>query len=37
MLEYVVKFTQLAHFRDDYVDTDMAKVRKFEDGLKLSI
>ena len=37
MLEYVAKFTKLAHFRDDYVATDMAKVRKFEDGVKLSI
>ena len=37
MLEYVAKFTQLVRFGDDYVATDMAKVRKFEDGLKLSI
>ena len=37
MLEYVAKFTELAHFTDDYMATDMAKVRKFEDGLKLSI
>ena len=37
VLEYVVKFTELARFGDDYVATDMAKVRKFEDGLKLSI
>ena len=37
MLEYVAKFTELACFADDYVATDMAKVRKFEDGLKLSI
>ena len=37
MLEYVAKFTELAHFANDYVATDMAKVRKFEDGLKLSI
>ena len=37
MLEYVAKFTELACFVDDYVATDMAKVRKFEDGLKLSI
>ena len=37
MLEYMAKFTELAHFTDDYVATDMAKVRKFEDGLKLSI
>ena len=37
MLKYVAKFTELAHFVDDYVATDMAKMRKFEDGLKLSI
>ena len=37
MLEYVDKFTELSRFADDYVATDMAKVRKFEDGLKLSI
>ena len=37
VLKYVVKFTELARFGDDYVATDMAKVRKFEDGLKLSI
>ena len=37
VLEYVAKFTELACFKDDYVATDMAKVRKFEDGLKLSI
>ena len=37
VLEYVAKFTELAHFEDDYVASNMAKVRKFEDGLKLSI
>ena len=37
VLKYVAKFTELAHFGDDYVATDMAKVQKFEDGLKLSI
>ena len=37
MLEYVAKFTELVCFADDYVATDIAKVRKFEDGLKLSI
>ena len=37
VLEYVAKFTELTCFRDDYVATDMAKVRKFEDSLKLSI
>ena len=35
--EYVAKFTKLARFADDYVATDLEKVRKFEDGLKLSI
>ena len=33
----MAKFTKLAHFGDDYVAIDMAKVRKFKDGLKLSI
>ena len=37
MLEYVAKFTELACFGDDYVATDITKVWKFEDGLKLSI
>ena len=37
VLEYVAKFTKLACFGDDYVATDMAKVRKFKDGLKLTI
>ena len=37
VLEYVAKFTELARFGDDYVATDMAKVRNFEDGLKFSI
>ena len=37
VLEYVAKFTELTHFVNDYVATDMAKVKKFEDGLKLSI
>ena len=37
MLEYVAKLTELARFTDDYVATDMAKVRKYEDGLKMSI
>ena len=37
VLEYVAKFTELAHFEDDYVATDATKVRRFEDGLKLSI
>ena len=37
VLEYVAKFTDLARFGDDYVASDMAKVKKLEDGLKLSI
>ena len=37
VLEYVARFTELARFRDDYVATDAAKVRKFEDGLMLPI
>ena len=37
VLEYVARFTQLARFVDDYVATNLAKVRRFEDGLRLSI
>ena len=37
MLEYLAKFTELARFADDYAAMDIAKVRKFKDGLKLSI
>ena len=37
VIKYVAKFTELARFGDDCVAIDMAKVRKFEDGLKLSI
>ena len=37
VLEYVTKFIELACFKDDYVATDMAMVKNFEDGLKLSI
>ena len=37
VLEYVAKFTELARFSNDYVATDMAKVRKLDDGLKFSI
>ena len=29
VMEYVANFTELAYFSDDYVATDMAKVRKF--------
>ena len=37
VMEYVARFTKLAPFSNDYVATDMAKVRRFENGLKLSI
>ena len=37
VMEYVARFTELARFPDDYVATDMAKVRRFKNGLKLSI
>ena len=37
IMEYVAKFTELARFADDYVANNMAKVRRFENGLKLSI
>ena len=37
MMEYMAKFTKLARFGDDYVATDLAKVRRFENGLKMSI
>ena len=37
VMDYVARFTELDRFFDDYVATDMAKVRRFENGLKLSI
>ena len=37
VMEYVARFTELARFADDYVAMDMAKVRRFENGIKLSI
>ena len=37
VMEYMAKFTELTHFGDDYVATYMAKVRRFENGLKLSV
>ena len=33
----MARLTELARFADDYVVTDLAKVRRFENGLKLSI
>ena len=37
VLDFVARFTELARFSDDYVATDMAKIKRFENGLKLSI
>ena len=37
VMEYMARFTELSRFGDDYVATNMAKVRRFENGLKLSI
>ena len=37
VMEYMTRFTELARFGDDYVATYMAKVKRFENGLKLSI
>ena len=37
VMDYVARFKELARFADDYVATEMAKVRRFENGLKLSI
>ena len=37
VIDYVARFTELARFADDYVATNLAKVKRFENGLKLSI
>ena len=37
VMDYEARFTELARFVDDYVATNWAKVRRFENGLKLSI
>ena len=37
VMDYVATFKELARFVDDYVATDMVKVRRFKNGLKLSI
>ena len=37
VMDYVARFTELARFADDYVAIDLAKVRRFENGLKLFI
>ena len=35
LMEYVARFTELACFGDDYVVTNMAKVKRFKSGPKL--
>ena len=37
MMDYVTRFTKLARFVDEHVATNWAKVRRFENVLKLSI
>ena len=37
VMDYVARFIELARFADDYVATDLVKVMRFENGLKLSI
>ena len=37
VMDYVARLIELARLADDYVATDLAKVRRFENGLKLSI
>ena len=37
VMDYVARFTELARFVDDYVAINLAKVRRFGNGLKLSI
>ena len=37
VMDYVARFTELACFADDYMATNVAKVRRFENRLKGSI
>ena len=37
VIEYMARFTEQARFANNYVATDMAKVKRLENGLKLSI
>ena len=37
MMDHVTRFIELARFVDDYVVIDLVKVRRIENGLKLSI
>ena len=35
VMDYVARFMELARFAEDYVAIDKAKVRRFENGLKV--
>ena len=37
VMDYVTRFTELPRFADDYVSTSLAKVKRFGNGMKLSI
>ena len=37
VMDYATRFTELARFADDYVAIDLVKVRRLENGLKISI
>ena len=37
VMDYVTRFTELARFVDDYMATNLVKVKRFDNGLKLSI
>ena len=37
VMDYVTRFIELARFVDDYVATNLDKIRRFENGLKLFI
>ena len=37
VMDYVARLAELIRFVDDYVATDLAKMRRFENGLKFSI
>ena len=37
VIEYVSRLTELARFADDFMATDLAKARRFENELRLSI
>ena len=37
VMDYVTRFKELTRFADDYMATEMEKVKRFENGLKLSI